>query len=595
MRPSKAAALRAIRGEAEQDDEFDLQELLSDDDEIGLQEGSIDFDDDEDAGPEDDELEEGNLTDLEHASESEDEEQIQDYGLVSPSNSTWQPLTQGSQHGAGGRQAQHNIFRGEPFAIARGINPSTPCEAFLMFTDFMIDEMVIYTNLQARRQVRDYNRINNTQKVWKVTDRTEMESFVGLLILAGVFKAHYRSTEDLWSMRDGQPVFRATMSQKRFKEIKRFLRFDDVARRNRDDPLAPCRSLFENFNTKIREYVTAPAYLTVDEQLLEFHGRVRFRQYIATKPGKFGIKILWLASSGGEYVFSGIVYIGANSLKAEVVQTCSSQAEAIVMQLAQPFLNNGRNITVDNWFTSEELADHLLQNNTTLVGTLRQNRRCIPPIAKVTTGRSRGDHRYYASGQKLLCSFWDKGNKPILLLDTCTQLATAASAGDDSRKPPTVEFYNQTKSGVDLVDKKVRGFSTKRKCNRWPVSVMSNLLDISGINAQFIHQRTSGVTMDRVDFLKSVGYNLIDQQIRRRITNAKSLQKHVRTAIELLGYTIIDNVDFNRELLKKQRRCQICQATADRKSKSVCCSCGKVICMEHTYKLCHYCVGLRVE
>ena len=40
----------------------------------------------------------------------------------------------------------------------------------------------------------------------------------------------------------------------------------------------------------LRQPFEPSANLTVDEQLVEFHGRVRFKQYIDSKPGKFGIK-----------------------------------------------------------------------------------------------------------------------------------------------------------------------------------------------------------------------------------------------------------------------------------------------------------------
>ena len=81
-------------------------------------------------------------------------------------------------------------------------------------------------------------------------------------------------------------VFRATMSRNRFAALKGNLRFDDPLRRDRNDPIAPVRDIMTSFISSLRQYVTAPEYLCIDEQLLEYHGRVRFRQYIPSKPGK---------------------------------------------------------------------------------------------------------------------------------------------------------------------------------------------------------------------------------------------------------------------------------------------------------------------
>ena len=50
----------------------------------------------------------------------------------------------------------------------------------------------------------------------------------------------------------------------------------------------------------------------------------------------------------------------------------------VVERLCSQILGTGRNITIDNWFTSYELAQTMLKKNITLVGTLRKNQRQIP-------------------------------------------------------------------------------------------------------------------------------------------------------------------------------------------------------------------------
>ena len=488
-----------------------------------------------------------------------------------------------------GRANATNVFVGSPFQVKRGIHPTTERESVLMFFDEIIDDSVIYTNLYARRRVGNYNRQNNSSKVWKATDRVEIEAFFGLLILAGAFKAHHRSTVDLWSQRDGQPIFRATMSRQRFCELKSFLRFDDTLRRDRNDSLAPVRKTTDHFLLRLREFVTAPEYLTVDEQLLEFHGRVKFRQYIASKPGKFGIKIYWISSSGGEYVFNGLVYIGAGSINDSFVRDSAGHGEAVVKQLIDPFLDNGRNVTLDNFFTSVHLADDLRARNTTLVGTVRRNNRSVPSVANDVTGRTKGDSRYYFSDSKMLCSFWDKGNKPVLLLDTFKPTVSSAEE-QNAAKPSTVQFYNATKSGVDIIDKKVRAFSCKRKCRRWPFAVVCNFLDISCINGSFIFNKVHGQSNDRLSFLISCGYQLADSQIKSRMRIPKALKEEVVMAMRLCGYKTESHVHTApTKLLQKPRRCEMCPTKADRKSKSVCGICKKVICVEHSVKVCMSC------
>ena len=91
--------------------------------------------------------------------------------------------------------------------------------------------------------------------MWKRTDREELEAFVGLHVLAGTMKAHHRCLRELYNIRDGIALFRATMSEKRFEQLKACLRFDDPLRRDSDDRGAPIRQVI---NERL-QHQTAPA------------------------------------------------------------------------------------------------------------------------------------------------------------------------------------------------------------------------------------------------------------------------------------------------------------------------------------------------
>ena len=90
------------------------------------------------------------------------------------------------------------------------------------------------------------------------------------------------------------PVCQTTMIRERFQQIKFLLIFDDTLRGNKNDVLAPIRAIFEQFKSRCRLFNVPSHFLTIDEQLLQFHGRVKFRQYIPSNPGKFGIKVFWI-------------------------------------------------------------------------------------------------------------------------------------------------------------------------------------------------------------------------------------------------------------------------------------------------------------
>ena len=84
---------------------------------------------------------------------------------------------------------------------------------------------------------------------WKNVTIPEMRAYYGLLILAGVYRSHGEDMTELWNDKLGRPIFRATMSLKRYKEITRFLRFDDREERKnlrQRDKLAAVRVIFDS-------------------------------------------------------------------------------------------------------------------------------------------------------------------------------------------------------------------------------------------------------------------------------------------------------------------------------------------------------------
>ncbi|GBM64033.1 hypothetical protein AVEN_132841-1 [Araneus ventricosus] len=53
----------------------------------------------------------------------------------------------------------------------------------------------------------------------------------------------------------------------------------------------------------------------------------------------------------------------------------------------KPSYKSGRNLTTDNWYTSYGVAEDLLSENITIVGTMREDKRQIPAEFKKCKGR----------------------------------------------------------------------------------------------------------------------------------------------------------------------------------------------------------------
>lgn len=171
--------------------------------------------------------------------------------------------------------------------------------------------------------------------------------------------------------------YKATMSERRFKFLINCLRFDDKATRDvrkQTDKLAPIRHIWQIFLENCRTLYKPGTYLAIDEQLVGFRGRCPFRMYIPSKPNKYGIKIIMMCDNSTKYMVDARVYLGKGTVPAN-----RSAAEFFVRELVASVENTNRNLTMDNWFTSVSLTQHLLfEKGLTVVGTIKRNKPEFP-------------------------------------------------------------------------------------------------------------------------------------------------------------------------------------------------------------------------
>ena len=164
------------------------------------------------------------------------------------------------------------------------------------------------------------------------------------------------------------------MSRNRYKELLRFIRFDIRSQRSQrlaTDKFALFSTVWDRFIENCKSNYIPNSDITVDEQLFPTKARYPFTQYMANKPDKFGFKF-WLAvDSTSKYLVNGFPYLGTDAHRP----TNQSVSEFVVLQLMDPYLGKGRNVTTDNYFTSVKLAEKLESKKTSIVGTMNRMRR----------------------------------------------------------------------------------------------------------------------------------------------------------------------------------------------------------------------------
>ena len=99
----------------------------------------------------------------------------------------------------------------------------------------------------------------------------------------------------------------------------------------------------------------------------------------------------------------------------------------------------GINITTDNFFICYKLAQELLKENMTIVGTVRRNRTFLPQFEKIKLHKK----RYFYTENTTLLNYQHKKNKNVVMLSTFHTRHRGCTKRNET--PDIVEFYNKTK------------------------------------------------------------------------------------------------------------------------------------------------------
>lgn len=178
--------------------------------------------------------------------------------------------------------------------------------------------------------------------------------------------------------------------------------------------------------------------------------------------------------------------------QAEGPFVVNNSGAAGVKWLVSHINGSGRNITMDNWFTSYRLAVDLLKNyRLTLVGTLRKNKPELPPQSVATKGRTEYTSLFGFHKDVTLTSYVPKKGKNVVLLSTMHHDAPIDESTKEKKKPEIITFYNSTKGAVDTVDQLCSIYNVSRNTRRLLVVVFYTILNIAGINAYNIFMANS--------------------------------------------------------------------------------------------------------
>ncbi|CAH2006536.1 unnamed protein product [Acanthoscelides obtectus] len=347
--------------------------------------------------------------------------------------------------------------------IAAALQGGTPYDFFSLFLDNeILDLMVEQTNLYATQVICSANDVPHSSRLhkWSPTDRQEMQRFLGLVGYMGLVRMP--TVRHYWSRK---PLFRnefisSVMSRNRFELLLQLWHFSDNQICPEGDRLYKVQPLIDKLVKKFQTSYTPGSTVCVDESLVPFRGRLVFKQYIPLKTHKYGIKVFKLCSSEG-YTYNMKVYCGKEKDAGASVPT------NIVLSLAENLLDSGRTIVTDNYYTSLDLANKLLDRQTHLIGTLRSNRRGNPK--EVTQKKLQRGEIVARENERGICVMKWRDKRDVLLLSTkhTDVMQDIQIRNETKSKPLAIIDYNKGKSSIDLSDQMASYNSALRKTIKW--------------------------------------------------------------------------------------------------------------------------------
>lgn len=447
----------------------------------------------------------------------------------------------------------------------------------LFFDDDFFNILVTQTNLYAQKHDRN----------WVPTNKSEMLVFLALNILMPLVNKSV--VTQYWSKRDviETPFFCKLMKRKRFLLLKKYLPFfDDDTFHDNEHPAPKLRKIWpivEFFNKKFSKLYTPDRDISIDESLMLFKGRLGWKQYIPLKRARFGIKSYILSESKTGYIWSFIIYTGkgtkfAPAFENELVST------RIVLTLIEPLLDQGYCLTTDNFYSCPRLAEILIRRKTDTYGTIKANRKELPPQIKKQKLR-KGEIIAYQRG-KLLALKW-KDKKDVCLL------STVHSTTIENNKLRLVTDYNNTMGGVDRIDQQLSYYPIVRKRGKkYYKKIFFHMVDYALCNSYILYSKCGGV-LKNLEFRMQM-IEKICENYGTSIETTKGRRRSIPAPSRLTERHFPGYVPATQKKTNATRICVVCSKKRDERGKKVrresryqCCECDVGLCAAPCFGLYH--------
>ncbi|ROL08893.1 PiggyBac transposable element-derived protein 4 [Anabarilius grahami] len=334
-------------------------------------------------------------------------------------------------------------------------------------------------------------------KPWKEITMKDMMSYLALVIYMGL--ARLVSLSDYWRKSDlyNLPLPSGIMSGRQFRHVSTSIHLSDP-KTDAENEKKKGTPAYRVIREASKTYFHPNQQISVDERMVASKARSGLKQYMKSKPTRWGYKLFVLADSLTGYTWDFFVYEGKSAAN-EVTENGMSY-DAVVALVNERVLGTGYKLFVDNFYTSPTLFKDLLSKKIYACGTIRPNRKGFPKttVNKMPKKAPRGTIRWLRD-DSLLFVEW-KDTREVLVASTFHKAFTGDTVkrrvkGSDGSWslvdvpiPAAGKDYNRYMGGVDHSDALIGYYNVLHKTKKWYRTFFFHFVDIAVSNAFILHQ-----------------------------------------------------------------------------------------------------------
>ena len=263
---------------------------------------------------------------------------------------------------------------------------------------------------------------------------------------------------------------------------------------DKDNPLHKLREMLDGLSEMFEAVYTPKENLCIDEYLSLWKGRLSFRIYIPSKRERYGIKIYMNCESSSGYLRGFIVYVGSETnygdggtMKLAKPFDDYKTPSKVVLSLLRSYDNKGYKVTLDDVYTSPELAAALFDHKTDSFGTLRKKEGLPNDFWSWKPVKGEEPIIKFKNNQMVLR--WDdvtktKKKKIVSMLFTMHTVRLAdtgqlhRTTGEPIKKPDVILSYKSTMGGVDTICRVIIPYNSQRRGLKWYRKLVELFIEI---------------------------------------------------------------------------------------------------------------------